>query len=60
MRDDLGERPHFQLPIRALDAHDLAGLLRALDELAQVLMRMIVGVEALRLGFIQQVVTSLW
>jgi hypothetical protein len=60
MGDDLGERTHFQLPNGALDAHDLASLLRALDELAQVLMRMIVGVEALRLGFFQHVVTSLW
>ena len=48
---DLAERAHFELPVGALDAHDLAGLLGARDELAQVLVRRVVGVEALRLAF---------
>ena len=50
---DLAERAHFELPVGALDAQDLARLLRALDELAQVFVRGIVGVEALWLGFFE-------
>src|SRR4249919_658444 len=50
---DLAQRSHFKLPVGALDAHDLACFLGALDELAQVLVRRIVGVEALRLAFFQ-------
>ena len=50
---DLGERAHFQLPVGALDAHDLVGALGARDELAQILMRAVIGVEALGLGFFQ-------
>ena len=36
---DLAERAHFELPVGALDAQDFARFLRALDELAQVLVR---------------------
>ena len=53
MVHDLAERAHLQVGIGALDAHDLAGFLGALDELAQVLVRRVVGVEALRLAFFQ-------
>jgi hypothetical protein len=44
---DLGQRAHFQLPVRTLDARDLACALAPRDELAQVGMRAIVGIEAL-------------
>ena len=39
MVHDLGERAHLEVPVGALDAHDLARFLRALDEFAQVLVR---------------------
>src|SRR5205823_3766680 len=42
-----GERAHLELPVRALDVRDLAGAIGARDELAQVIVRPIVGVEAL-------------
>src|SRR5262249_8007586 len=50
---DLAQRSHFKLPVGALDAHDLACLLGAFDELAQIRVRRIVGVEVLRLAFFQ-------
>ena len=58
MVHDLAQRAHFELPVGALDAQDFARRLRAPDELAQVLVRGIVGVEALRLAFFEHVVLS--
>src|SRR5262249_13095797 len=56
MIHDLGQRAHFQLPIGPRDAHDLARALGPRDELAQIAVGPIVGVEALSLralGFFQ-------
>ena len=53
MVHDLAERAHFEMRVGALDAHDFAGFLGALDELAQILVRRVVGVEALRGAFFQ-------
>src|SRR5205807_2647883 len=53
MVHDLAQRAHFEVPVGALDAHDLARLFGALDELAQILVRRAVGVEALRLAFVE-------
>src|SRR5262249_7028815 len=51
---DLGQRAHFEFPIGAFDANDLARAFCPRNEFAQVLMRPIVGVESLRgLGFLQ-------
>ena len=47
--DDLGERPHFEIPIGALDPQQFAGRLGSFDELAQIRMRAIIGVIDLRL-----------
>src|SRR5207302_5532941 len=44
---------YIELPVSALDAQNLAGSLRAPDELAQVFMRRIVGVESLRFALVQ-------
>jgi hypothetical protein len=53
---DLGQRAHFQLPIGARDAHDLARPFGPRDEFAQIVVGPIIGVEALglrALGFFQ-------
>ena len=46
---DLGQRAHFELPVRTLDAHDLVRALGARDELAHIVVRPVVGVEAVGL-----------
>jgi hypothetical protein len=42
--NDLGERPHLELPIGAFDAQQLARALDALDRLAEIRMRPLVFV----------------
>jgi hypothetical protein len=48
--DDLSERPHFEVPIGALDPQQFAGCLGPFDEFAQIRMGAIVGVKTLRLS----------
>ena len=58
MVHDLRQRADLELPVGVLDARDLAGRLRACDELAQIVVRPVVGVEALGLCFFQHGVSS--